>query len=183
MSWTDDQTDKLKALWQDGMSGAQIAEIINREFAEAGYSRNAIIGRIHRLGLPTRQKASEPRKMAPVAASRPKMPKGAFVLPALANAPGNPFENAIAAATQNALARETPDREMPDPDDNVICASRIWTDRGSGCNWVVSGRGADSMACCNRVHARGWCVEHYAIGVDGRKVSAKELARGLRRYL
>lgn len=45
MSWTDDRVQILKKLWQDGLSASQIA-------AELGnVTRNAVIGKIHRLGL------------------------------------------------------------------------------------------------------------------------------------
>lgn len=50
-SWTDDRVTRLKALWKDGLSAAQIA-------AELGYvTRNGVIGKVHRLGLSGRAKA------------------------------------------------------------------------------------------------------------------------------
>ena len=45
MSWTDDKIDKLKKLWGQGNTASQIAEIIG------GVSRNAVIGKAHRLNL------------------------------------------------------------------------------------------------------------------------------------
>ena len=45
MSWTEEKTDKLKELWGKGQTASQIAEIIG------GVTRNAVIGKAHRLNL------------------------------------------------------------------------------------------------------------------------------------
>ena len=45
MSWTDEKVSKLKDLWGKGQTASQIAEIIG------GVSRNAVIGKAHRLNL------------------------------------------------------------------------------------------------------------------------------------
>ena len=51
MSWTDDKVNKLKDLWGKGQTASQIAEIIG------GVSRNAVIGKAHRLNLSSKIKA------------------------------------------------------------------------------------------------------------------------------
>ena len=58
MSWTDERIDRLKALWSEGNTASQIADDLG------GVSRNAVIGKAHRLGLaarPSPVKASEPK--------------------------------------------------------------------------------------------------------------------------
>ena len=45
MGWTEDKVNKLKELWGKGNTASQIAEIIG------GISRNAVIGKAHRLNL------------------------------------------------------------------------------------------------------------------------------------
>ena len=45
MSWTSEKVEKLKELWTKGHTASQIAEIIG------GISRNAVIGKAHRLNL------------------------------------------------------------------------------------------------------------------------------------
>ena len=45
MSWTDEKVNKLKELWGKGNTASQIAEILG------GVSRNAVIGKAHRLNL------------------------------------------------------------------------------------------------------------------------------------
>ena len=51
MSWTDEKVDKLKELWGKGKTASQIAEIIG------GISRNAVIGKAHRLNLSAKIKS------------------------------------------------------------------------------------------------------------------------------
>ena len=45
MSWTEEKVNKLKELWGKGQTASQISEIIG------GVSRNAVIGKAHRLNL------------------------------------------------------------------------------------------------------------------------------------
>jgi len=45
MPWTDERVELLKKLWQDGLSASQIAAELG------GVTRNAVIGKVHRLGL------------------------------------------------------------------------------------------------------------------------------------
>ena len=45
MSWTEEKVNKLKELWGKGKTASQIAEILG------GLSRNAVIGKAHRLNL------------------------------------------------------------------------------------------------------------------------------------
>ena len=63
MSWTDERIDQLKAMWEKGLTASQIADELG------GVSRNAVIGKAHRLGLQSRPspvKANEaPKKAAP----------------------------------------------------------------------------------------------------------------------
>ena len=51
MCWTEEKVEKLKELWGKGNTASQIAEIIG------GISRNAVIGKAHRLNLSAKIKA------------------------------------------------------------------------------------------------------------------------------
>ena len=51
MSWNEEKVEKLKKLWGNGSTASQIAEIIG------GISRNAVIGKAHRLNLSSKIKA------------------------------------------------------------------------------------------------------------------------------
>ena len=63
MSWTTDRVELLKKLWAEGLSASQIAGELG------GVTRNAVIGKVHRLGLSGRAKApssaNKPRRQRP----------------------------------------------------------------------------------------------------------------------
>ena len=90
MSWTDERIDRLKELWTQGNTASQIADELG------GVSRNAVIGKAHRLGLQSRPspvKANDPAGTA--AAPAPVQPEEAPA-PAAAAEPAAP----VAAAPQ-----------------------------------------------------------------------------------
>ena len=74
MSWTDERVELLRKLWLDGLSASQIASELSN-----GITRNAVIGKVHRLGLSGRAKApsqAAPRpRPAAKPASRPAAPR------------------------------------------------------------------------------------------------------------
>ena len=69
MAWTDDRVEKLRELWDKGLSASQIA----KELAE-GVTRNAVIGKAHRMGLASRPSPvkADPAKRAAAAAAKKK---------------------------------------------------------------------------------------------------------------
>jgi GcrA cell cycle regulator len=54
MAWTDERIEQLRQMWQAGMTASQIAEALT------GVSRNAVIGKAHRLGLESRPSPVKP---------------------------------------------------------------------------------------------------------------------------
>jgi GcrA cell cycle regulator len=71
-TWTDERVEQLKKLWADGLSASQIAGELG------GITRNAVIGKVHRLGLSGRAKApssSVPRQRKPRAPSMFRAPR------------------------------------------------------------------------------------------------------------
>jgi GcrA cell cycle regulator len=78
MSWTEERIEKLTKMWEGGSTASQIADELG------GVSRNAVIGKAHRLGLkarPSPVKANEKSEAAPAA---PKPPKPAAPSPVAA---------------------------------------------------------------------------------------------------
>jgi GcrA cell cycle regulator len=55
MTWTDDRIATLKHCWKDGFSASQVAQRLG------GVTRNAVIGKVHRLGLAGRTNSSRGR--------------------------------------------------------------------------------------------------------------------------
>lgn len=66
MSWTDERIERLKALWQKGMTASHIADELG------GVSRNAVIGKAHRLGLQSRPSPVKPNEPEPAPKPRPR---------------------------------------------------------------------------------------------------------------
>ena len=86
MSWTDERVEVLKKLWSEGLSASQIAKELG------GVTRNAVIGKVHRLGLSGRATPSRPpsrvvRMHRPRPALRPALRTG---LPTPSAAPAIP---------------------------------------------------------------------------------------------
>ncbi|WP_428334226.1 GcrA family cell cycle regulator [Novosphingobium sp.] len=114
MSWTDERIEKLTKMWEGGATASQIAEELG------GVSRNAVIGKAHRLGLKARpspvkpndvkaaEKSEAPRAEAPPKAAprapAPVEPRAAAPRPA---APA-PAPAAPAAPQPRAAAPVTP---------------------------------------------------------------------------
>lgn len=65
MAWTEDRVDTLKTLWNEGLSASQIAGKLG------GVTRNAVIGKVHRLGLSGRAAPAKPKAVEPKAAPAP----------------------------------------------------------------------------------------------------------------
>jgi GcrA cell cycle regulator len=126
MSWTDERIEKLTKMWEGGATASQIADELG------GVSRNAVIGKAHRLGLKARpspvksnEKVEAPRSEAPpkpaprpappaeprAAPVRPAAPAPAVAAPAAPPAPRAPAPAAAAApapvATGDAPAAPT----------------------------------------------------------------------------
>jgi GcrA cell cycle regulator len=103
MSWTDDRINLLKRMWKEGKSAAEIAKVLGK-----GVTRNAVIGKAHRMGLsgrPSPIKKPEPvaKKAAPVAAA----PKKAAPAPAAPAKSGAKKSTPVApppASNKNAAA-------------------------------------------------------------------------------
>jgi GcrA cell cycle regulator len=94
MSWTDERIERLKTMWAKGATASQIADELG------GVSRNAVIGKAHRLGLEQRPSPVKPgeekevKKAAPAATAAPAPAK-----PAPAPRAETPRPAATAAAT------------------------------------------------------------------------------------
>lgn len=72
MSWTDERVELLRKLWLEGLSASQIASELSN-----GITRNAVIGKVHRLGLSGRAKAPSQAAPRPRAAKPIRTPSPA----------------------------------------------------------------------------------------------------------
>ena len=107
MSWTEERIDRLKAMWTKGSTASQIAEELG------GVSRNAVIGKAHRLGLESRPspvKAGEEKEKKAKAAPAPKAPKPVAAKPA-----PSPVESKFTASEAPRAAASAPPAEPKAP--------------------------------------------------------------------
>ncbi|MFD1612425.1 GcrA family cell cycle regulator [Sphingomonas tabacisoli] len=120
MAWTDERIDQLKSMWEKGMTASQIADELG------GVSRNAVIGKAHRLGLQSRPSpvskddsvvpaaaAPEPRAEAPRPAPPPRpapveRPAAPVSAATPASEPSAPPQPQIRSIGPGGFLRQTP---------------------------------------------------------------------------
>lgn len=136
MSWTDERVEMLKKLWQEGLSASQIAGRIG------SVTRNAVIGKVHRLGLSgrattSRMKSHRPRtRMANNAKRQNVKPRFAQV--------GNP---AVRALYLDAEAYVPPVEELVIP---LAERKTIQTLTESSCRWPIGDPQAADFHFCGK---------------------------------
>lgn len=86
MAWTEERVEQLKKLWADGLSASQIA----RQLGDV--TRNAVIGKVHRLGLSGRGSPSRAERPRTVTVPKPKA-KPVLIKPVIVEQPPVVMEN------------------------------------------------------------------------------------------
>jgi GcrA cell cycle regulator len=99
MSWTDERIDKLRTMWEGGATASQIADELG------GVSRNAVIGKAHRLGLKARPSPVKPNE-------KPARPAPVATKPRDDDAPPFDIDEPAVKATP---AQPAVERPMPAP--------------------------------------------------------------------
>lgn len=171
MSWTDERVSTLKKLWLDGLSASQIAKQLG------GVTRNAVIGKVHRLGLSGRATPSKPQRTT-FKAPRPAR--------AAVAAPSAPRRIAEPVSASQPVA-PTPVRYI----DERPGTATVLTLGAHMCKWPIGDPSSDGFTFCGRrTGAEGpYCVEHARVAYQpqqkkaGTRGGASDLARSLRRYI
>ena len=120
MSWTDERIDTLKTMWEAGQTASQIAEALG------GVSRNAVIGKAHRLGLQSRPSPVVTKEEARAAAVRADEPATEPVVPPETQVEEAPLPPADVPVTPAAVATPPDDVAETDEDEAdapVVAAS------------------------------------------------------------
>lgn len=109
MSWTDERIATLKKMWEGGATASQIADELG------AVSRNAVIGKAHRLGLKSRPspvKANDNKAPAGKAAAKPAAVKKPLAKPAASKPIAKPVTKQAVSADHNA---DIPSQPVPNP--------------------------------------------------------------------
>ncbi|MDR3511883.1 MAG: GcrA family cell cycle regulator [Caulobacteraceae bacterium] len=163
MGWTDERVETLKKLWLDGLSASQIAKQLG------GVTRNAVIGKVHRLGLSGRAAPSQPTR--PVFKA-PRAPR-----PAPTPTPRRVEAHAPVPAPQPVFYAEEPG------------SATVLTLGAHMCKWPIGDPASDGFSFCGRrTDVDGpYCAQHSRVAYQPqqqrKRSGASDLARSLRRYI
>jgi GcrA cell cycle regulator len=157
-SWTDERVELLKKLWNDGLSASRIASELG------GVTRNAVIGKVHRLGLSGRAKAPSSAASAPRARKVTPRP----VAPVFASAGLVRGNNALQPQARIAPEPKAEARpELLDPDVVVPFSERvtIMELRENMCRWPMGDPTQPEFRFCGQKTETGqpYCSYHCRI--------------------
>ncbi len=203
MSWTDERIDRLKSMWEKGLTASQIADELG------GVSRNAVIGKAHRLGLKSRpspvkandgetkpapkpkakpvEKAASPRASAPSAApteraapsfATPSVARPQSDMPKIVSIGPGGFMRQGPGDQQAPIPPAPPRRLVPaKPSPEIADKTSLLDLSDRVCRWPMGHPGEPDFHFCGEAVNPGfpYCVEHC-----GRAYQA-QLPRGVRR--
>ena len=184
MSWTDERIDTLRKMWEAGQTASQIADELG------GVSRNAVIGKAHRLGLQSRPspvKPNEPDSAAPAPASPPRKaaPPAPAPRPATAPAhaapaapgatPPSPQQPILRSVGPGGFVRQAPGEQQPPiapapprrlvpakPSPEMADKTSLLDLNDKICKWPLGHPGEPDFHFCGEKVNPGfpYCVEH-----------------------
>jgi GcrA cell cycle regulator len=156
MDWTDDDIQRLRALWAEGHSTAEIGR-------RMGVSKNAIVGKAHRLdlqGRPSPIRRSEPGAPTARRSRRPPVPRLADIMPMTATVtvpaappPYHPIPTLRRIPTPE--QRPAPVPRMSNPPTATTVSNRP-------CCWPIGEPGTSAFRYCDALALNGkpYCEEH-----------------------
>jgi GcrA cell cycle regulator len=160
MNWTDERVELLRKLWADGLSASQIAAQLG------GVSRNAVIGKVHRLKLSARGRATA----APVRQKKAAQPSTGGRAPARVATVTRSMPASIGAtALQTQFDAEPVARQVLQPVESVVVpiSRRLQliqlTERT--CKWPNGDPLAEDFSFCGNESAENgpYCAYHARI--------------------
>lgn len=162
-NWTEDRVGALKKLWLEGQSASQIAKALG-----AGTTRNAVIAKVHRLGLSNR------------AASPSPPPRATF------RSAQSPKRQAHSQHhTRVGRKRTSIPLPEPSPEASTPGTATLMTLGSHMCKWPIGDPATQSFNFCGRRTSETYCAAHARIAYQPqvRKGGDVDLARSLRRYI
>lgn len=143
--WTDAMLEDLKLNWRDGLSCALNAEALNKKYGTR-FTRNATIGKLHRLGLKSGKKAPKVARMYPVGRRQENLALARAAKAAAPPKPGRAAKPAPAPVLIPVSANMV----------NLVGLTRFT------CRFPVIGEGADTLFCGDRTEdGKTYCAGHH----------------------
>ena len=137
LPWTDDRVETLTQLWREGASATQIANRLG------GVTRNAVIGKIHRLGLSGRGAPSAPGTRRPKPKAEPRLRR----------------PSPLRLSPKRVALGDAGDQRPPETGTATILSVRF-----GQCRWPIGDPLADDFCLCGRPAERGaYCAPHGAL--------------------
>ena len=157
--WTEDRVATLKKLWLDGLSASQIAKQLG------GVTRNAVIGKVHRLGLSGRAAPSQPARPA-FKPSRPARPVMQAPMPPRRTEVATPAPQPLSAAPQPPV----PSYRHEEPG-----SATVLTLGAHMCKWPIGDPATDGFSFCGRRTGDDgpYCVEHARVAYQPQQKKAR----------
>lgn len=147
MSWTDERIEQLKQLWENGLTASQIADKLG-----GGLSRNAVIGKAHRLGLKARPSPVKTGEGAVVEASETPAPAVAAPAAAVPAPTEAPRPKPAAPRVPSAATGGSGKTSLLDLNDKI-------------CKWPIGHPGEPDFHFCGKPAQPSfpYCGEHCAV--------------------
>ena len=147
MAWTDERVEILKKLWAEGLSARQIADQLG------GVTRNAVIGKVHRLGLSGRATTSRAKTMRP---RKKRIETTSQGLSGEAGRPARPVVAPEVASPHQSPGLENFPTALVAPVDELVIPLEdrvtIETLKESHCKWPIGDPAEEDFHFCG--HAR-----------------------------
>jgi len=173
MNWTDERVELLKKLWtEDGLTATQIAQQLG------GITRNAVIGKVHRLGLSGRAKSAS---QAPRAA-RPKQKSTGHVQRTVSSRPISFGATALKIETEaqiDVIAQPAVMIPFPAPTNDKIDITQLGF---RPCRWPIGDPVATDFGFCgaDSSNEKPYCPYHCAVAYQPSNERRRQAQRDVR---
>jgi GcrA cell cycle regulator len=175
MEWTNERVEELRRLWSQGQTASRIAELLG------GITRNAVIGKAHRLGLcgrpsPIRREEGAPRREAALRASPPPITAGLSGRLAgglSSGLPGGLPDERPVLENSSALPPAAAEPPAPPPIPGAVAGQPKAGRGGRSCSWPVGDPKQPGFHFCGdeALPGRPYCAAHCAVAYQ-RKTDA-----------
>lgn len=161
LPWTEDRVEQLKKMWAEGLSASQIAAKL-----AGGVTRNAVIGKVHRMGLSgrvTRTRVSTPRTRKTREPSHPGRPSGAETSSTNAyRTAGNNALKPVASIKPEPIPEPVPIRVADIPEGERVTILML---SDKTCRWPIGDPSSEDFCFCGKTPKEGvpYCAGHAAI--------------------